>query len=159
MRELKERQRGWVLKQLKLKGHGAKHPGIRNDASLFGTISPKALPGRIYCRHQVATRCFAGRLNNPQRPRDCRRYRETEEDPRGMSSTTMTVRADHVRPGDAINGKAVVFAIPNPLRSGKTEIHFANGSAEFLPDEGEIKIVRSAGDRTVGNTPTGYRPG
>jgi hypothetical protein len=76
-----------------------------------------------------------------------------------MSSTAITVRADHVRPGDAIDGKPVVFAIPNHLRSGKTEIHFANGNAEFLPDEVEIKIVRSAGDRTVGNTPTDYRPG
>jgi plasmid maintenance system antidote protein VapI len=37
MQERKERQRGWLLEQLKLKGHGsrsalAKHLGIRNDA-------------------------------------------------------------------------------------------------------------------------------
>jgi hypothetical protein len=70
-----------------------------------------------------------------------------------MSSTTITVRADHVRPGDAIDGKPVVFAIPNHLRSGKTEIHLANGSAEFLPDDLEIKI-----DRTVGDMLTGDRP-
>jgi hypothetical protein len=63
-----------------------------------------------------------------------------------MSSITINVRADCVRLGDVINGKPVVFAIPNHLRSGKTEIHFANGSAEFLPDEVEIRIVRSAGD-------------
>jgi hypothetical protein len=73
-----------------------------------------------------------------------------------MSGTPITVRADHVRPGDAIDGKPVVLAIPNHLRSGKTEIHFANGSAEFFPDDLAIKIVRSADDRTVGDTLTGY---
>jgi hypothetical protein len=56
--------------------------------------------------------------------------------------TKMTTRADRVLPGDRIDGQKVVFAIPNVLRLGKTEVKFEDGRTEFLRNERIIIVER-----------------
>lgn len=48
---------------------------------------------------------------------------------------TSKITAINIRPGDIVGGKKVLWAIPNYLRDGKTEVRFDDGSTEFYRND------------------------
>jgi hypothetical protein len=54
----------------------------------------------------------------------------------------MTTKAYLIRPGDKINGQKVVWAIPNALRKGKTEVKFEDGATVFFQNGKMIVVER-----------------
>jgi hypothetical protein len=83
------------------------------------------------------------RLHHEKLMREDPKYREEWEKINAVMTDKLTTRADLIRPGDKINGRKVIWSIPNYLREGKTEVKFEDGLTEFFNNGQMIAVARS----------------